>query len=133
MEVNLSFKIHLKSPLLRLRSDMDIDYQVVVDKNGKPLSALINWADFEKISRLLELGKEGFSFSNDNSEQIKNPAEGDDNVESPAQYKEGGDYKPLSKIGVDLPESLDRKHEAKDKPVIPKPEEHTIRLGKRIR
>lgn len=109
---------------------MNVDYQVVIGKDGEPKSALIDWEDFQKICTLLPDG----SFAQEFPSEVNNVEE-EVELSPPAQYIAGGDYKPLSKIGVDLPENIKRRTEALDQPVIPQnsEEEQTIKLGKRIR
>ena len=125
---------------LAITRGMKVDYQIVVDQEGNPKSALIDWDDFLEIQTLLKMG---VSTVKDHSEPLHTETdtqsepvtqESTEYTETPTEYKDGGDYKPLAEIGVGLPKALKREVLPADKPVIPKDEtEHEIKIGKRIR
>ena len=120
---------------------MKLDYQIVVDQQGTPQSALIDWAQFQQIIQLLQQMK-GASVA----AEIAPPAEpvteaapapvAEPEVmkaERPADHVAGGDYKPLSDLGVRLPEAIQHKYESEDQPYMEKPAEPTVKYGRRIR
>lgn len=118
---------------------MKIDYQIVVDQDGNPQSALLSWEDFQEIRSRLNIGVPTVTESIEplqvpTAEEATEAEEEEiEAVGSPAEYREGGDYKPLKKLGVDLPKVLKRKVVPTDTPVIPQEKEPEIKIGKRIR
>lgn len=121
---------------------MKIDYQIVVDQDGKPQSALLSWEDFQEIRNRLNIGVPVVTESIEPlqvptaEEPVESEEEELEISDPPVEYREGGDYKPLKQLGVDLPKVLKRKVIPTDTPVIPQEEEvkePEIKIGKRIR
>jgi len=106
---------------------MNIDYQTVINQEGEPQSVLISWEQFQEICERLS------ALTDDQQQEEKTYVEGTD---APVEYKQGGDYKKLSDLGVNLPNNLKRRTESVDGPYVPPvevDEEPQIRIGKRIR
>ena len=121
-------------PLSSLPNKMNFDYQLVVNKDGEPQSVLIDWEQFQAICQKLE---SGLDESTPASEYVETPVSeaAQEGTEEPVSYKSGGDYQPLSDIGIGLPSNPKRRFIASDAPVLQETEEveHEIKIGKRIR
>ncbi len=137
---------------LELRK-MEVDYRIVVGKDGKPEHVVLNWSDFQHLLPLIEALPERPATSDTpvspvplTSQPVQEsvpqvtpaPQPVEEDLPPPAQYQEGGDYQPLSSIGVQLPDKIQHRKEADD-PIpeyyaAPESEgQEEIRLGKRIR